>query len=672
MSGLRADARRAQRPRRAACPALLAHRLHLIGGRRRLHPAHERAELLGRGRGARSRRARAPRRARPPSGSAAPGRARARARAPRRARRGSVCRASRSGSMRQSRIARRTASCPLPAKSGLPRSISASTTAEREQVGALVERLAGDLLRRQVRELALEHGAAGRCASSRGSPSARCRSRRASPARRRRGRGSTGVTSRWMMPSGCPLASRAVWTLSSARRTSRATCTATPRPSFRPSLASRRSRRIEIAAVDQLHREPGLVAHRCPSRRPATTFSWCTAACSAASRSNIVRPSGSVTKCGSRRLTMSLRGSRLGVDRPGDVDLCRAAHGEPRVEPVRPELDRAARERARYSSAAGFRPTASQGECIYAGASRTDHGSACATLLRSPSRLAALLWCALGLAGVPGVPFDAAAGRAVPPAGPGGGRRPPTVRLYLVTDLGGRPRALRLHEGPARGARSLRRVGQAEQRARARRRSWPPPARSSSWTPARGRTRRPGPHQGRDDCAGLSRARPRGVRAGRQRLGRRERRRSPSWPRRAAPRSRSMRPRADGRRSSARSAGLKVGFVGYGQPGRRTRRRPTSRMPSKRGVEDAKRQGAKVLVALAAVGRGEAKRIADAVPELTAVVVGSAEVERRREHDGAAGRAGGRRADRPGRPTTCRASAVLDLYVREPLAPGTS
>ena len=43
-----------------------------------------------------------------------------------------------------------------------------------------------------------------------------------------------------------------------------------------------------------------------------------------------------------------------------------------------------------------------------------------------------------------------------------------------------------------------------------------------------------------------------------------------------------------------------------------------------RGVEEAKKQGAKVLVALAAVGRGEAKRIADAVPELTAVVVGSA------------------------------------------------
>jgi hypothetical protein len=46
----------------------------------------------------------------------------------------------------------------------------------------------------------------------------------------------------------------------------------------------------------------------------------------------------------------------------------------------------------------------------------------------------------------------------------------------------------------------------------------------------------------------------------------------------------------------------------------------------KKAVADAKAQGANVIVALAAVGRGEAKRIADLVPDLTAIVVGSPEV----------------------------------------------
>ena len=43
---------------------------------------------------------------------------------------------------------------------------------------------------------------------------------------------------------------------------------------------------------------------------------------------------------------------RLGVDRPGHVDLGRAAHGEARLQPERTELGRAAREGARHSSPA--------------------------------------------------------------------------------------------------------------------------------------------------------------------------------------------------------------------------------------------------------------------------------------------------------------------------------
>ncbi len=42
-----------------------------------------------------------------------------------------------------------------------------------------------------------------------------------------------------------------------------------------------------------------------------------------------------------------------------------------------------------------------------------------------------------------------------------------------------------------------------------------------------------------------------------------------------------------------------------------------------RGIEALKKSGALVFVALAAIGRGEAKRLADAVPTLTAIVVGS-------------------------------------------------
>jgi len=42
-----------------------------------------------------------------------------------------------------------------------------------------------------------------------------------------------------------------------------------------------------------------------------------------------------------------------------------------------------------------------------------------------------------------------------------------------------------------------------------------------------------------------------------------------------------------------------------------------------RGIDALKKSGAQVFIALAAVGRGEAKRLADAVPSLTAIVVGS-------------------------------------------------
>ena len=75
--------------------------------------------------------------------------------------------------------------------------------------------------------------------------------------------------------------------------------------------------------------------------------------------------------------------------------------------------------------------------------------------------------------------------------------------------------------------------------------------------------------------------------------------------------------------------GVKVGFVGASSLDKSELGAPAgvaSRevLPAVRAqVDDLKKQGAQILVALAATGRGEAKRIADAVPELHAVVVGS-------------------------------------------------
>jgi hypothetical protein len=121
------------------------------------------------------------------------------------------------------------------------------------------------------------------------------------------------------------------------------------------------------------------------------------------------------------------------------------------------------------------------------------------------------------------------------------------------------------------------------------------------------------------------------------------------------------------------AGGLKVGFIGFGP------RAPASAASSPgdvdprdaiaRGIDEAKRQGANVLVALAAVGRDEAKRIAAALPELTAIVVGSpkldsdanASVPQGEQVGGVLIAAGGNHL---------QAVGVLDLFVRERVSPG--
>jgi hypothetical protein len=110
---------------------------------------------------------------------------------------------------------------------------------------------------------------------------------------------------------------------------------------------------------------------------------------------------------------------------------------------------------------------------------------------------------------------------------------------------------------------------------------------------------------------------------------------------------------------------IRVGFVGYGQRPR-LEGAPMAAEVVRRGVAKAKADGANVLVALVAAGRGEAKRIADAVPELTAVVVGST------KSDGEANTSTPQ-GERVGDVLIVQTAnhlqsvAVLDLFVREPV-----
>jgi hypothetical protein len=76
--------------------------------------------------------------------------------------------------------------------------------------------------------------------------------------------------------------------------------------------------------------------------------------------------------------------------------------------------------------------------------------------------------------------------------------------------------------------------------------------------------------------------------------------------------------------------GVKVGFIGVAQPDKFDIGPPitTTAFESpadavKAEVAALKAKGAQVLVTIAAVGRGEAKRIADVSPELTAIIVGA-------------------------------------------------
>ncbi len=108
--------------------------------------------------------------------------------------------------------------------------------------------------------------------------------------------------------------------------------------------------------------------------------------------------------------------------------------------------------------------------------------------------------------------------------------------------------------------------------------------------------------------------------------------------------------------------GVKVGLVGLSAP-------PADATPTappeavRAGYTALKKQGADVVIAIVALGRGEAKRIADAVPELTAIVVGS-------DSSAGEGNTSAPPAERVGDVIIAQTAnhlqtmAVLDLYVR--------
>lgn len=72
--------------------------------------------------------------------------------------------------------------------------------------------------------------------------------------------------------------------------------------------------------------------------------------------------------------------------------------------------------------------------------------------------------------------------------------------------------------------------------------------------------------------------------------------------------------------------GLRVALIGVGPPPAHGAEGQPSPADAVRSASQAARaDGANIVIVLASVGRGEAKRIADAVPDLTAIIVGDAE-----------------------------------------------
>ena len=141
------------------------------------------------------------------------------------------------------------------------------------------------------------------------------------------------------MPIGVPASSRAECTLSSARSTSRATWIETAGGELAAVARDAAQQAVEVASVDELHREPRLVAidARRIDLHHIGVAHRCVEGCFALEH----RPAlGVGDEVRQQPLDDELARLRLRILRAGHVHLGRTPHGQPRVEPVWSELDR--------------------------------------------------------------------------------------------------------------------------------------------------------------------------------------------------------------------------------------------------------------------------------------------------------------------------------------------
>lgn len=110
------------------------------------------------------------------------------------------------------------------------------------------------------------------------------------------------------------------------------------------------------------------------------------------------------------------------------------------------------------------------------------------------------------------------------------------------------------------------------------------------------------------------------------------------------------------------AGGLKVAIVGVTAPLEGLSTKPPAEVVKER-VEEAKKSGANAVIVLAAVGRGEAKRIADDNPDVLAIVVASTEAKGEESvHSSPAERVGDTLVIQTG--NHLQTVAVLDLFAR--------
>jgi len=217
---------------------------------------------------------------------------------------------------------------------------------EGEEVGAVIEGLPGDLLRGEVGELALQHRAAGRAhggAARRAGDAEVAELHAAVDGQVEVRRCDVAMDDAERLPG---RVARAVDALQRAEDLA-ADVYGHAGPELAAVADEAAQQAVEVAPVDELHRQPWfvgvharavdldhvLVVHGRMQRRLPLEHRAALG----------IRHEVRQEALDDEAQWLTGRAGSLRVDRPRDVDLCRSTHGEPRVEPVGPELDRPAR-----------------------------------------------------------------------------------------------------------------------------------------------------------------------------------------------------------------------------------------------------------------------------------------------------------------------------------------